>query len=46
MKTEETGKGDKGNVEVKGWLSKWANYIKGYQKRWFVLSGGLLSYYR
>ena len=32
--------------EVKGWLYKWTNYIKGYQKRWFVLSNGLLSYYR
>lgn len=30
----------------KGWLWKWTNYIKGYQKRWFVLSNGLLSYYR
>ncbi|CAH0391656.1 unnamed protein product [Bemisia tabaci] len=33
-------------VEIKGWLFKWTNYIKGYQKRWFVLSNGLLSYYR
>ncbi|XP_002735155.1 oxysterol-binding protein 1-like [Saccoglossus kowalevskii] len=30
----------------KGWLYKWTNYIKGYQRRWFVLSNGLLSYYR
>jgi len=30
----------------KGWLWKWTNYIKGYQRRWFVLSDGLLSYYR
>ncbi|XP_046841435.1 oxysterol-binding protein 1-like isoform X2 [Xenia sp. Carnegie-2017] len=30
----------------RGWLMKWTNYIKGYQKRWFVLSHGLLSYYR
>ncbi|XP_023930845.1 oxysterol-binding protein 1 isoform X2 [Lingula anatina] len=30
----------------KGWLYKWTNYIKGYQKRWFVLQNGLLSYYR
>ena len=30
----------------KGWLWKWTNYIKGYQRRWFVLSNGLLSYYR
>jgi hypothetical protein len=29
-----------------GWLYKWTNYIKGYQKRWFVLQNGLLSYYR
>lgn len=29
-----------------GYLQKWTNYIKGYQKRWFVLSNGLLSYYR
>ncbi|RWS29937.1 hypothetical protein B4U80_06650 [Leptotrombidium deliense] len=32
--------------EMKGWLYKWTNYLKGYQKRWFVLSNGLLSYYR
>ncbi|XP_012376223.2 oxysterol-binding protein 2 isoform X2 [Dasypus novemcinctus] len=31
---------------VKGWLLKWTNYLKGYQRRWFVLSNGLLSYYR
>ena len=30
----------------KGWLWKWTSYIKGYQRRWFVLSNGLLSYYR
>ncbi|EDV23583.1 uncharacterized protein TRIADDRAFT_27761 [Trichoplax adhaerens] len=29
-----------------GWLYKWTNYIKGYQKRYFVLCNGLLSYYR
>ncbi|XP_067911389.1 oxysterol-binding protein 2-like isoform X6 [Heterodontus francisci] len=28
-----------------GWLHKWTNYLKGYQRRWFVLSNGLLSYY-
>ncbi len=33
-------------AEVKGWLYKWTNYVRGYQKRWFVLSNGLLSYYR
>uniref|UniRef100_A0A3Q3ECC8 Oxysterol-binding protein n=1 Tax=Labrus bergylta TaxID=56723 RepID=A0A3Q3ECC8_9LABR len=26
----------------KGWLFKWTNYLKGYQRRWFVLSNGLL----
>jgi PH domain len=30
----------------KGWLFKWTNYLKGYQKRWFVLQNGFLSYYR
>lgn len=35
------------NVQMKGWLLKWTNYLKGYQKRWFVLSdSGVLSYYR
>ena len=34
------------SAETKGWLYKWTNYIKGYQKRWFVLQDGLLSYYR
>lgn len=34
------------DAEMKGWLSKWTNYIKGYQRRWFVLSNGMLSYYR
>lgn len=34
------------DVELKGFLLKWTNYIKGYQRRWFVLSGGVLSYYR
>ena len=29
-----------------GYLLKWTNYIKGYQKRWFVLNNGLLSYFR
>jgi hypothetical protein len=32
--------------EMKGWLHKWTNYLKGYQKRWFVLQNGTLSYYR
>ena len=31
---------------IKGWLYKWTNYIRGYQKRWFILENGLLLYYR
>ena len=33
-------------ANLKGWLFKWTNYLKGYQRRWFVLSNGYLSYYR
>ncbi|XP_067933547.1 oxysterol-binding protein 1-like [Watersipora subatra] len=36
----------KGKTDFKGWIYKWTNYIKGYQKRWFVLQNGMLSYYR
>ncbi|CAM4906823.1 unnamed protein product [Rotaria socialis] len=35
-----------GKDEMRGWLYKWTNYLKGYQKRWFVLQAGVLSYYR
>jgi len=44
--SKEAKEADKGQPETKGWLYKWTNYIKGYQKRWFVLANGLLSYYR
>jgi len=40
------GKVYNSDAEMKGWLFKWTNYLKGYQRRWFVLSNGLLSYYR
>lgn len=40
-----SGTGNSGSAR-EGWLFKWTNYIKGYQRRWFVLSNGLLSYYR
>uniref|UniRef100_A0A4W6GBA4 Oxysterol-binding protein n=1 Tax=Lates calcarifer TaxID=8187 RepID=A0A4W6GBA4_LATCA len=40
------GAGTPGSDTYKGWLFKWTNYLKGYQRRWFVLSNGLLSYYR
>ncbi|XP_046740221.1 oxysterol-binding protein 1 isoform X2 [Diprion similis] len=39
-------KAQHGAQDMKGWLFKWTNYLKGYQRRWFVLSNGLLSYYR
>ncbi|CAF99294.1 unnamed protein product, partial [Tetraodon nigroviridis] len=35
-----------GADSCRGWLWKWTNYLKGYQRRWFALSNGLLSYYR
>lgn len=38
--------GGHGEPEMKGWLLKWTNYLKGYQRRWFVLSNGVLSYFR
>ncbi|NXW89511.1 OSBP1 protein, partial [Alopecoenas beccarii] len=42
-----SGAGGTGSGSAReGWLFKWTNYIKGYQRRWFVLSNGLLSYYR
>ena len=37
--------GNQGAVK-KSWLWKWTNYIRGYQKRWFVLDKDTLSYYR
>ncbi|XP_051551915.1 ceramide transfer protein isoform X6 [Myxocyprinus asiaticus] len=32
--------------ELGGTLSKWTNYIHGWQDRWVVLKGNILSYYR
>ncbi|KAK9246905.1 Oxysterol-binding protein-domain-containing protein [Lipomyces tetrasporus] len=31
---------------MKGYLKKWTNYTGGYKLRWFVLEGGILSYYK
>lgn len=31
---------------VAGVLHKWVNYGKGWRSRWFVLEGGVLSYYK
>lgn len=35
-----------GNIEVRGYLSKWTNYIYGWQPRYIVLKDGILSYYK
>lgn len=32
--------------ELKGYLSKWTNYIHGWQPRYIVLRNGTLSYYK
>ena len=35
------------NADVfKGFLYKWTNYMKGYQRRWFIISGGNIYYYK
>lgn len=33
-------------AELKGYLSKWTNYIHGWQPRFIVLKDGTLSYYK
>lgn len=33
-------------AELKGYLSKWTNYIHGWQPRFIVLKNGNLSYYK
>ncbi|XP_003388130.1 PREDICTED: pleckstrin homology domain-containing family A member 8-like [Amphimedon queenslandica] len=30
---------------LEGTLNKWTNYYSGWQPRWFILDGGVLSYY-
>lgn len=37
------GQGAAGDME--GVLYKWTNYLSGWQPRWFLLCGGILSYY-
>lgn len=31
---------------ISGILHKWVNYGRGWRPRWFVLKGGVLSYYK
>lgn len=33
-------------IELKGYLSKWTNYIHGWQPRFIVLKDGTLTYYK
>lgn len=37
---------DAAQAAVAGVLHKWVNYGKGWRLRWFVLEGGVLSYYK
>lgn len=34
------------SIELRGYLSKWTNYIYGWQPRYIVLKNGTLSYYK
>ncbi|XP_067644957.1 ceramide transfer protein isoform X2 [Eurosta solidaginis] len=34
------------NIELRGYLSKWTNYIYGWQPRYIVLKNGTISYYK
>ncbi|MBN3293317.1 PKHA3 protein, partial [Polypterus senegalus] len=38
-------RGWNGIVEMEGILHKWTNYLSGWQPRYFVLDGAILSYY-
>uniref|UniRef100_A0A663MIU6 Pleckstrin homology domain-containing family A member 8 n=3 Tax=Athene cunicularia TaxID=194338 RepID=A0A663MIU6_ATHCN len=35
----------RGPAAMEGVLYKWTNYLSGWQPRWFLLCGGILSYY-
>lgn len=35
-----------GTAELRGYLSKWTNYIHGWQDRFIVLKDSTLSYYK
>ena len=45
------GPGDEGSPEVecpvkRGYLSKWTNYLHGWQERYVVVAEGIMSYYK
>ena len=46
LETDGQSRPSQGLLEVTGTLSKWTNYIHGWQDRFFVLKNGVLSYYR
>lgn len=43
---EDSDTGCPGAPELQGVLSKWTNYIHGWQRRFIVLKDGNLSYYK
>jgi len=43
---DEVYEGSRGQCEIQGTLSKWTNYIHGWQDRFMVLKDGTLSYYK
>lgn len=43
---ENVYEGSRGHGEIQGTLSKWTNYIHGWQDRFIVLKDGTLSYYK
>ncbi|KAG5684373.1 hypothetical protein PVAND_013608 [Polypedilum vanderplanki] len=48
MSSNESQESVQNEIKKRGWLYKWTNCLKGYKKRWFVVSndGTRLSYYK
>lgn len=46
--SSEESNGDKSpdNYDLEETISKWTNYIHGWQDRWLTLKDGTLSYYK
>ncbi|XP_062122485.1 LOW QUALITY PROTEIN: oxysterol-binding protein 1-like [Drosophila sulfurigaster albostrigata] len=42
---QKVRKREKSQPNLQGYLQKWTNLVKGFQRRWFVLDQGVLSYY-